>query len=495
MEGEETKEATAAVPQSAGAKQGEASKQEALVEKYKRLLSLARSSLEANQAALAQKDTQIAELTRNLEERRAQALRLSRNDDGLEAASIPRSLLRRVDVDDVIWILVEYDDGTSEDGWVCFHSETELNEYIQRVQGVPLVAPHRCLTAAESNKIETEAQAKVDVIVEEFRRFKLRTDIARKQKDAEARQALLRSTSAPGTGTPSSSSSSGNGNSKGDAGGDEESNSDKWRSAYEKVVRENEQLRNRGGDTLLASQWRDRYDALLRERDDVADKLRVLSKTDSLGNRTIEQAFVELKDEYKASCLFLVTLLSFYARLFLPSSSLSRILSHTNLFFISQEYRRRMTNREQQRQQELEDLQSALAKALGAGSLPGSGTGAGAGTGSGAGAPVGGVTWSDGALSPGGGLSSSSGGERVPNTSAPLSEAKHQYIRHMLLQYLSCKEAEVKLHIENALLAIFRYTEAEKALIEERKKSEQISIDDALPGLGSVLFTLGLGSS
>lgn len=334
MEGEETKEATA-VPQSAGVKQGEASKQEALVEKYKRLLSLARSSLEANQAALAQKDTQIAELTRNLEERRAQALRLSRNDDGLEAASIPRSLLRRVDVDDVIWILVEYDDGTSEDGWVCFHSETELNEYIQRVQGVPLVAPHRCLTAAESNKIETEAQAKVDVIVEEFRRFKLRTDIARKQKDAEARQALLRSTSAPGTGTPSSSSSSGNGNSKGDAGGDEESNSDKWRSAYEKVVRENEQLRNRGGDTLLASQWRDRYDALLRERDDVADKLRVLSKTDSLGNRTIEQAFVELKDEYKASCPFFVTLLSFYALLFLPSSSLSHPFTHQPLFHIT----------------------------------------------------------------------------------------------------------------------------------------------------------------
>jgi hypothetical protein len=311
-QGEAAQEGAAAGTLSAAGKQGETSKQEALVEKYKRLLSLARSSLEANQAALAQKDTRIAELTRSLEERRAQALRLSRNDDGLEAASIPRSLLRRVDVDDVIWILVEYDDGTSDDGWVCFHSETELREYIQRVQGVPLVAPHRCLTATESNKIETDAQAKVDVIVEEFRRFKLRTDIARKQKDAEARQALLRSTVAPGTGTPSSSSS-GNGSSKGDAGGDDEGNSDKWRSAYEKVVRENEQLRNRGGDTLLASQWRDRYDALLRERDDLADKLRVLSKTDSLGNRTIEQAFVELKDEYKASCHFGHPTLTFYS--------------------------------------------------------------------------------------------------------------------------------------------------------------------------------------
>jgi hypothetical protein len=154
-----------------------------------------------------------------------------------------------------------------------------------------------------------------------------------------------------------------------------------------------------------------------------------------------------------------------------------------------------MTNREQQRQQELEDLQSALAKALGAGSLPGSSSGSGTGSAPGATVSAVGMIWSDVVSSPGGGLGGSSGGERVPNVSAPLSEAKHQYIRHMLLQYLSCKEAEVKLHIENALLAIFRYTEAERALIEERKKSEQISIDDALPGLGSVLYTLGLGSA
>jgi hypothetical protein len=157
---------------------------ESVVDKYKRLLSLARSSLEANQASLAAKDAQIAELVVSVDELRRQVSLQPRSgggragDDGLEPASIPRSLLRRVDIDDLIWILVEYEG--SDDGWLCFNSESELGDYIQRVQGVPLVAPARSLTPAESSKIESEAQAKVEQIVEEFRRYKLRSDIARR---------------------------------------------------------------------------------------------------------------------------------------------------------------------------------------------------------------------------------------------------------------------------------------------------------------------------
>jgi hypothetical protein len=86
----------------------------------------------------------------------------------------------------------------------------------------------------------------------------------------------------------------------------------KWRSAYEKVVRENEQLRNRGGDVMLANQWRERYDGLVRERDDLLEKLRVYTHAHSRldgsgsgsgggagGGKSIEQAFLDLKDEYK----------------------------------------------------------------------------------------------------------------------------------------------------------------------------------------------------
>lgn len=280
-----------------------------MVEKYKRLLSMARVSLEANQASLAAKDAKITELTQALENKVARAQSGSRhtgiNDDSLEPASIPRNLLRRVDVDDVIWILVEFDDG--EDIWVCFNSDTELNEYIQRVRGVPLVCPTSCMSLEESKHILADCEAKVERVVEEFRRYKLRSEIARKQKDEESRQAMMRSAISPGLGISSSIM----GRTNKTLASDHESSKDrdpsmcqdaegKWRIAYEKAVRENESLRNRTGDTVLTSQWRDRYDILLRERDDLHDKLRVYAKLEESGTtKSIEQAYFDLRDEYK----------------------------------------------------------------------------------------------------------------------------------------------------------------------------------------------------
>ena len=530
------------------------------LDKYKRLLSLARSSLEANQASLAAKDAQIAELVTSVDELRRSlqvAQRgLGRPDESLEPASIPRSLLRRVDMDELIWILVEYE-GSDDDGWVCFSSEAELGDYIQRVQGVPLVAPPRSLTPAESHRIEADAQAKVDQIVEEFRRYKLRSDIARKQKDAEARQALLR-TSSPAGGIVGIGGIGGGGGSSGrstrstpattDSGDDAAAavaaagageepallydTEAKWRSAYEKAVRENEQLRNRGGDMLLATQWRERYDALVVERDDLLDKLRVYSRMDAggggggvgAGGKSIEQAFLDLKDEYKVSVW--LRLWRYHA-----GSVLSRhfSLSHPPPSPLPppQEFRWRMTSREQQRQSEIEDLRAALANrdsgnAGGNGNGHGGDAAAGLKRGGGSGGYLGGFGAFRGGDSSGslygllGGPSSSSsssssssflgggsgggvGGGGGGGGGGALGESKLQYIRHMLLQYLSCKEPEVKLHIENALLAIFRFGEAERALIEERKKSEAMGgIEDIAPGilenlnLGSLLTSVGL---
>lgn len=34
----------------------------------------------------------------------------------------------------------------------------------------------------------------------------------------------------------------------------------KWRKAYENIVKENELLRTRGGEAILALQWRERYE-------------------------------------------------------------------------------------------------------------------------------------------------------------------------------------------------------------------------------------------
>ncbi len=46
---------------------------------------------------------------------------------------------------------MEYDEG--DDQWQSFSSEQLLADYIQRIPGIPLKCPHRCLTEEESQQI------------------------------------------------------------------------------------------------------------------------------------------------------------------------------------------------------------------------------------------------------------------------------------------------------------------------------------------------------
>jgi hypothetical protein len=124
---------------------------EDMLTKYKRLLSMARSSLEANQATLATKDQQIAQLMTALEEERNKRMntRIVRDDEGGQLYA--RRIITRVDIEGTIWILLEYD--TQEDEWKSFQSEMALQDYIKRIPGVPLLCPQRCLSSEESSKL------------------------------------------------------------------------------------------------------------------------------------------------------------------------------------------------------------------------------------------------------------------------------------------------------------------------------------------------------
>ena len=51
-----------------------------------------------------------------------------------------------------------------------------------------------------------------------------------------------------------------------------------------------------------------------------------------------------------------------------------------------------------------------------------------------------------------------------------LGESKIQYVRHMVFQYLSCKDAIVKPHIESALIALFRYNDLERNAIDDKRR-------------------------
>lgn len=156
--------------------------------KYKRLLSLAKSNLESNQSLMAEKDKQISQLKQQMEEMKSSKFGNRRpstmpSDDG--QAAVPRQILRNIAVNGKIWVLLEFSGLSGGDSWKLFNNEQELDDFISRQSGPPLIKPHLCLTVEESTRIMEEAKRKLDTVVEEFRRYKVRTEVLRKQKEGE----------------------------------------------------------------------------------------------------------------------------------------------------------------------------------------------------------------------------------------------------------------------------------------------------------------------
>jgi hypothetical protein len=137
--------------------------------KYKKLLSIARQSLESNQKKMADKDKAAEQLGQQVEQ-------LSRQRDQLRQAleselssksrqggaqgqgqgqagdedvsSRPRRVLRRVHAGERLWLLLEYPDAPS--AWLSFGAEQEAQDYLSRLAGEPLGMPHTCFTPEES---------------------------------------------------------------------------------------------------------------------------------------------------------------------------------------------------------------------------------------------------------------------------------------------------------------------------------------------------------
>lgn len=142
--------------------------QEDVTAKYKRLLNMARSNLESNQKQLAEKDQQISHLITALEEERAKRITNSRFHREEEGQQFPRRVISRVDVEGIIWILLEYEH--IDDEWKGFQNETTLNDFVKRIPGAPLLVPQKCLSVEESSRLMEDTKTKIEKISEEFRK-------------------------------------------------------------------------------------------------------------------------------------------------------------------------------------------------------------------------------------------------------------------------------------------------------------------------------------
>lgn len=328
-----------------------------------------------------------------------------------------------------------------------------------------------------------ESKKRVDRIVEEFRRFKVRTEIAKKQKDAETRQAVVNGTTSLSAASPPGSSGAAlNGLSgpleraltmgsmdQGSVSGTDEvsrlratlaEQETKWRQSYESIARENDILRSKGGESLLATQWRGRYEACMKEKEDLAERLgsyTLWTNSVTSSGKSVDQAYVELQEEFRT-------------------------------------FRKKLAAIDRRRQR---TTASAALSSAAEGSVASTSHAPGVGVESELSALL--REYELNASGNANGSTASQNGrtsqrqratppEEENDASAGMSASKIKYVRHMILQYLSCKEAEVKSHIETALMTIFRMSPEEREVIESKRKEDAT---DALSSITSFLGSLG----
>jgi hypothetical protein len=100
---------------------------------------------------------------------------------------------------DEIWALIEFEEFTPDmpetaappkrfKKWKRFEAETDLEDFIRRDVGEPITLPPYSLAPEQSARIQEEAKREVAQVMEEFRRFRVKSELARKQADSHIRE-------------------------------------------------------------------------------------------------------------------------------------------------------------------------------------------------------------------------------------------------------------------------------------------------------------------
>ncbi len=219
-----------------------------------------------------------------------------------------------------IWALMEFESydpeqtdpisssATRTKRWRKFDSETELVDFIRRDTGEPLTLPPYSLTPLQSAKIEEDAKKNVAKITEDFRRFRVKSEMARKQADAQIRDLQSNNVESAKRRIEGQESSS---EKDSDTTRSENSRLERmrlemtrqeaqWKEAYDVLVAENNALKSSGSEAMLASQWRQRYETCLKEKEETEKKLKVdreSSETAEAGK--YEMKYRDLKESFR----------------------------------------------------------------------------------------------------------------------------------------------------------------------------------------------------
>ncbi|GAB5035002.1 Hypothetical protein NocV09_02300170 [Nannochloropsis oceanica] len=241
----------------------------------------------------------------------------------------PRRALLRVQQDNLIWVLFEKDEppkgsssssSNSSNGdkhhslglaWKSFACEEDLAGHIARGPGQePLLLPSPCLSPQQSTRLSLEAQGRVDQLQEELRKYRVRSELAIRQKDAEIKHLSAAALAAQQHKIDN------------EAPDEEElkrtvkqqadkiqalktelnEQEGKWRVQYQQLQKEKEALEGAGAETALAAQWRKRYESLVKQQQQQQgrhDEGQGGHRLSLSGSGPVEERYNELKEEYR----------------------------------------------------------------------------------------------------------------------------------------------------------------------------------------------------
>jgi len=189
-----------------------------------------------------------------------------------------------------IWALIEFEEYNPDAPdtalppkryrkWKRFDTESELSDFIRRDTGEPLTLPPYSLAAEQSARIQERAKLEVSQVTEEFRRFRVRAELARKQSEAHIRE--LQSSHVQ---TASRRIEGHDLDQQLEQARSERGQLDRlraemaeqeahWKEAYDVLLAENNALKSSGSEALLAAQWRQRYETCMAEKESLKGQL------------------------------------------------------------------------------------------------------------------------------------------------------------------------------------------------------------------------------
>jgi hypothetical protein len=181
-----------------------------------------------------------------------------------------------------------------------------VQDYIRRDTGEPLSLPPYSLSPDQSAQIQQTAEATVAKLTDDFRRFRVKAELARNQQEAQIRE--MQSLNAQSAAQRI-------------VGNDMQQELEQarmvgtrleqikrelvaqeahWKEAYDVLLAENTALKSSGSEALLASQWRHRYETTLQEKADLESQLKTAqSKLTHGNNNKYEAKYRDLKESFQ----------------------------------------------------------------------------------------------------------------------------------------------------------------------------------------------------